>query len=98
MRVWRNFLTFIGSLRKWAYRSWREWYPFDGTFHAIGRYRADTSSALPNGAAGLAKQDFGTARDQKIRHGADLAVALFLVKVPGLIVEIRHAGEQVLRP
>lgn len=49
-------------------------------------------------AVRFAQQNFGIVGNQEIGHGSDFLVALFAIEGAGLVIEVRHAGEQIVCP
>lgn len=52
--------------------------------------------ALSGWSRRFSEEYLGTPRDQKIGHGADFLVALFLIECPSWFIEVRHTGKQIL--
>ena len=51
--------------------------------------------ALSGWSRRFSEEYLGTPGYQKVRHGADFLVALFLVKCPSWFIEVRHTSKQI---
>src|SRR5512146_1845901 len=99
MRVWRNFLIFIVPFSYSQAVSYQPsaFGPIPPNILVLIALTADCCiSSGPRWPGRFPQQNLRAAGNEKIRHGADFLVPLFLVEIPGSRIEVGHAGKEVL--